>query len=181
MPITPAGYPAWSRTASFESYGGNVNKRDYGGQGAINPYTDVSASQFSRMVSDIAAITRTAAFGEMTVLCNDTVPGVPTIEVVELMTGVRTSSYAGGSAPTGFPSGARNGNGHTTITFASDYTDEYGIQHALSIFGAHATAHATSGVHRNATVELVGQTIVVRVTNDAGAAVSDARFTLEIW
>lgn len=181
MAVTPSGYPVWARATAFTDYGGSAAKRDFMGVGAVNSLTDVSAAQFSRLVSDVAAIARTAAFGELTFVCSDSSPAAPTVESALLMTGVRTSSYVSSSAPTGFPSGARNGNGDATFTFSANYSDDYSTSAALTIRGAHATAHATSGAHRNATVEISGQTVRVRVTDDAGSAVSDARVTLEVW
>ncbi len=181
MSVTPTGAPAWVRTVAFSDYGGHTQKRDYGGQGAINPYTDVSAAQFSRMVSDVAAAVRTAPFAIITFLCNDTSPAAPTIESVYMMTAVRTASYEGDAAPTGFPSAARNGDGDVTFTFDATYDDEYGVEGTLALLAATAGVQGTSG-HRSAGAELLSTTTVqVTVFDDTGAAVEDARVTLLVY
>lgn len=181
MAITPTGSPAWTRTAGISQYGGNVDKRNYMGIGPIDALTDWSAEEFCRMTADVVAMVRTSAFAAMTVLCNDTSPAAPTIEFVCLMTGVRTTSYAGDAAPSGFPSASRNGDGDVTITFASSYADEYGVSASYAPTQAKASAHATSAVARVSTAEISGQTVRVRtVLGNTGAAVADARFTLEV-
>lgn len=176
---TPTGSPAWVRTVSFADYGGSTAKRDFMGIGAINALTDVSAAQVSRMVSDLAAAVRTAPFAVITFLCNDGSPAAPTIESVYMMTGVRTVSYAGDNAPTGFPSAARNGSGDVTFTFDSSYNDEYGVAGAFTPRMAEATAQSSSA--RVAEPVISGQTIRVRVLDDAGAASTDQRVTLVVY
>ncbi len=179
MTITPTGAPAWTRVASFSNYGGNTLKQNYLTRGAINALTDVAAEEFSRMVSDVAAAARTAPFAVMRVLCNDGSPAAPTIEFCELMTGVRVTSYAGNAAPTGFPSGSRNGNGDVTITFASSYLDEYGVSGAFTPATAAASVNSSSGAGASAVIS--GQTVRVACTGaSTGAALSDARFTLQV-
>lgn len=127
MTITPTGAPVWQRTTDHTDYGGNVNKKNYMGQGVVNALTDVGAEDFVRICADLSALARTSPMWVITYLCNDTSPAAPTIEVVLGMTGVRVVSYAGNAAPTGFPSAARNGNGDVTFTFDSNYSDDYGV------------------------------------------------------
>jgi hypothetical protein len=181
MAVVPSGLPAWARTASFTEYGGHLDKRDYGGVGAINPYTDLSAAQFSRMVSDVAATVRTAPFAVITYLCNDTSPAAPTIEVVYMMTGVRLTSYAGDAAPAGFPSAARNGAGDVTFTFSSSYSDEYAVSQSFALRHSTGNVHATSGVYRTVMAEVVTSTTLrVRVRDNSGA-ISDPRVTVVVY
>ena len=179
MTIIPEGLPAWTRTASHTQYGGHPNKQNYQNIGCINAQTDVGAENLCRAAADLAAVARTASFCVMRILCNDTSPAAPTIEFVNMMTGVRTTSYAGDAAPTGFPGAARNGNGDVTVTFDSSYTDDYGVEGDFAPTQAHTTVFATA--HRVAPVEISGQTVRVRVADAAGAAVSDPRFTLAVW
>jgi hypothetical protein len=95
-----------------------------------------------------------------------------------MMTGVRTTSYEGDDAPTGFPSVARNGNGDFTITFDASYDDEYSVAGAYAPQTAEATPNMSDA--NQATCTISGQTVVVRVWDDAGAAVADALVTVEI-
>lgn len=178
MPIVPNGLPAWTRTASHEAYGGDVDKRNYQSVGTTDPLTDVSAEQFVRLAEDTAASTRTASFATLTIECDDTTPAAPTVEAVDMMTGVALASYAGNDPPTGFPSAARNGDGDVTVTFASNYTDAYGVEAGLTI------RHASAGLHGSTAGAIVheisGQTVRVRCFVLAGTAMANAKFTLEI-
>lgn len=179
MPITPNGLPAWTRTAGFEQYGGDIDKRNFASRGAINPKTDVGAEAFSRMVGDLAALARTAPFAVMVVVCDDTTPGPPTVEWCALMTGIRAVSYVGNAPPAGFPSVARNGNGDFTVTFAASYDDPYGVAGDVTIIQADpqlmgATAGTATGEVLTAT------TARVRAFVAAGTAYSNARVSLTI-
>jgi len=130
------------------------------------------------MAADLEAISRTAPFATITYLNNDTSPAVPTIEVVYMMTGVRTTSYAGDAAPSGFPSAARNGDGDVTFTFDASYSDPY------SVAGAFAPKHAVGNVHGTTAGEPVvvisGATVRVRAFNGA-SALTDKRVTISVW
>jgi hypothetical protein len=178
MTITPTGSPVWTRQTSHTDYGGNVNKRNYMGQGAVNALTDVDATEFVRICADLAALAHTAPVWVITALCNDSSPAAPTIEVACGMTGVRFVNYAGDAAPTGFPSAARNGNGDITFTFAATYEDEYGVEGAWVPKTADAGLHGTTG--GAAPCVISGSTVRVRAISHAGAAISDARVTLEV-
>lgn len=178
MPVIPAGAPAWTRTVVLANYGGDPNKQNYLGRGAIDAQTDVAAEEFSRMVADLAAAVRGAQFMVARVRCNDTSPAAPTIEWISMMTGVLQTGYAGGSPPAGFPSWARNGNGAVTATFLSSYNDEYGQPGAYAPQAAEATAATAS---RIASAIVSGLTVRVDVVTDAGAAATDPVFTLVVW
>lgn len=177
--MTPNGTPAWTRQTSHTDYGGNANKANYASQGVVDPLTDVGAEAICAIARDLTADTRTAEFAVITFLCNDASPAAPTIESVYMMTGVRTTSYAGGSPPTGFPSAARNGNGDVTFTFASSYTDDYGVS------GSYTPRHPDAKVHGStacfATAEIASATTVrVRVFLHDGTASLDKRVTLTV-
>lgn len=58
MTIVPSGNPLWLRNPGITQYGGDVNKKDYGGIGVINAQTDLGAAQFSRLTADLAAVAR---------------------------------------------------------------------------------------------------------------------------
>lgn len=181
MAIVPTGSPAWVRANSHAEYGGHVDKRNWHSQGVINGRTDVGAEAFVRMCADLEALHRVAPFSVLKILCNDGVPAAPTIQVVNQMNGYRSASYAGGSPPSGFPSGARNGNGDVTITWASSYLDPYGVSGAINIRSAIARSIGTAA--RSEPVELVSAVAVrVRILNStSGAAVSDPTFILRVW
>lgn len=177
--ITPTGSPSWLRVNDFTHYGGHLNKQNYLSRGAIDALTDVDAAQFNRLTVDIAALQRVMPFCTMTLLCNDSVPAAPTIEFVNMQTGV-SGSYAGNSPPTGFPSAARNGNGDVSITFLNSYGDEFGVDGVFSISSLlPGLISSSAGV---ATAERVSATVArLRAFNAAGSALSNARMTLSVW
>lgn len=179
MTITPTGNPAWTRSVSHEDYGGSVNKQNYQSIGVVNARTDVGAEGFSRQVSDQAAAVRTAEMGVFTYLNNDTGTDPPTIEAALLMTGIAANSYEGDAPPTGFPSAARNGDGDVTFTFAASHTDEYGVAAAWA--PTQCTVSCYGSTFADATYEISGQTVRVRVFDAAGAAETDRRVTLVVW
>ncbi|HEU4544346.1 MAG TPA: hypothetical protein VFR23_24660 [Jiangellaceae bacterium] len=178
MAVTPTGSPAWTRTVDFTHYGGHADKENYLGRGAIDALTDVAAEEYSRLAADTAAAVRTAAFAVMGVTCNDTSPAAPTVTHALMMTGVRLTSYASGSPPSGFPSGARNGDGDVTFTFSSSYLDEYGVSGGFTPRSALATSQTANA---NAVAVVIGQTVQVVVTDDTDFPVADASFSLVVW
>ena len=180
MAITPSGQPAWTRTSGFETYGGNVNKRNHLSQGVVDPETDVGAEEFSRIVADLEAITRVSPFCVIRYECNDSSPAAPTVISVSQMTGVNTAGYEGDAAPSGMPSLARNGDGDVTITWDSTYADPYSISGAIDIRFCNAGLSGT--VYGQAVYELVTSSSVrVRAFDGAAAAEADAIVTVEVW
>lgn len=179
MSVTPTGYPAWQRSSDHTVYGGHTDKTNYQSAGLVNGQTDVGAEAICRIAADLEAVHRTAAFCELRFLCNDSSPAAPTIEFVNQMTGIRSTSYAGASPPAGFPSAARNGNGDVTLTWASSYNDPYGVAGTVNIVHGIPSLHgATPG---DVTVDILTATTVrLRATNAAGAAIADARIGLEV-
>lgn len=178
MTITPSGVAPWVRSVGFEDYGGHANKANYQNQGVVNPRTDVGAEAIARMSSDLAAVVRTAAFATITAQCNDSSPAAPTLTVL-MQTGV-TVSYAGDAAPTGFPSGARVGNGHVTLTFESSYEDDYGVEGAFGIAQALPCLLGTAAGSATANFTVGTQTIDLYGWTSAGAAKSDALISVDI-
>lgn len=179
MAITPTGSPSWVRTNTHETYGGNVNKTNYLSKGVIDALTDVGAEGFCRMASDLAAVQRTAPFGVVTCQCNDSSPAEPTVLSAFLMSGVRTTSYAGNAAPAGFPSAARNGNGDISITFASSYTDDYGVAGALAPTQCLATVQGTSACY--VTCNFQSTVARARAYNGSSVSLVDPIITVTVW
>lgn len=176
--ITPSGLPAWSRTADHQNYGGHTSKVNYQSQGVTNPRTDVGAEAICRHASDTAAAVRTSDFAKITFLNNDGSPAAPTVESVEMMTGVTSTPYAGGSPTTGFPGATRSSTGVTVFTFDSSYVDDYGVSSSFAPTMAMAVGHGSSFV--NCTCVVSGQTVTVYCWDAAGVAVGDKRVTLTV-
>ncbi len=177
MPVVPNGSPAWTRNADFTHYDGHEDKQNHLGQGVVDPLTDVGAEGYSRMVADAAACVRVAPFCELEILCNDSAPAAPTIVRAYMQTGKRDTSYAGDSAPSGFPSGSRNGAGDITLTFGASYRDEYNVVGDFELQCPEAYPMSNGGY---CTVEkLTATTVRVRAFSSSGVAVSNARFTFK--
>lgn len=176
---TPTGNPAWLRTSAFDTYGGDLNKQNYQSQGVVNPRTDVGAEGFSRLTADVASIARTVEFCSMLVQCDDATPGPPTVVNCRLMTGVTAVSYVGNAPPTGFPTVARNGNGDVSVTFASSYSDEYGVAGAFIAKDPIANFVGSSG--GLATPDRVSSTVIrVRCFSLLAVALVSPKFTLTV-
>lgn len=173
--MTPSGNPLWGgRSVSFEDYGGHASKANYQNQDVVNPRTDVGAEGFARATSDLASVGRAVDFCVFTVTCNDSSPAAPTVHAVNMMTGI-TTTYAGGSPPTGFPALARTGTGAFTVTFDSSYEDDYGVSASFGI--THAWAGGHGAVSNTPTVEYTagGVVLTVRCWAAGGTALSDAK------
>lgn len=167
MAITPTGLPAWVRSNNHTHYGGHLNKTNYQSQDAVNPRTDVTAQNLCRMAADLEAVQRTADLASLTFQCVDGgSPAAPTILDSDSMWDA-------------LPTPTRNGNGDVTFQWANSYTDPYGQSGAVTIAHAIPTLHgATAG---QCTVELVdARTVRVRAFDAAGAALSNAKVSLEI-
>ncbi len=171
MAITPDGLPAWVRQSDHTTYGGHVDKVNWHNQPLTNPRTDVGAEAFARLVADMEAVVRTAPFVVLRVTCNDTTPAAPTIQLVNQMTGIRESSYEGDAAPSGMPSGARNGDGDITLTWSSSYNDPYSVSGTVKIIAATADAEGASA--RICTTVITDTTVRARVFDAAGSASQD--------
>lgn len=177
--IVPTGFPAWARTADHSHYGGHVDKKNYQSQGVTNPRTDVGAEAIVRQAADTAAAVRTAKFLSATFVNNDTSPDAPTVNSLEMMTGVLQSPYEGDAPPSGFPGAVRIGTGHVRFTFASTYADEYGVVAGFAPRRAKASGHGSSFV--NCTCVVSGQTVDVYCWDAAGAPVGNKTVTLTVW
>ena len=177
---TPSGTPAWTRTTDHTIYGGHENKANYQNQDIVNPRTDVGAEAITRAASDLAAVTRTVPFVVFTATCSDTSPAAPTVHAANMMTGV-TTTYVGDVPPTGFPELTRTGNGAFTVTFESEYEDEYGIEGAFGITHAWASGHGATS--NNPTVDYTAgaQVLTIRAFAAGGAALSDAKVSFGVW
>lgn len=173
MAIEPTGLPAWVRSNDHTSYGGNVSKKNYQSAGAINPQTDVDAANWCRIATDLAAVAKTSPFAVMRFLCNDAVPGAPTIQSYSGMIGTQ-------------PTAARNGNGDVQFTWAASYEDPYGVEGIVDITMAIPITHGSTAAIPTVEIsdsnsDTYGDRIRVRVKDTAGAAISDAVVTLVVW
>lgn len=170
---TPTGSPAWRKLNDHATYGGHTSKQNYQSQGAVNPLTDVTAEQFCRLASDVAALQRVAEFCLLTYTCNDAAPAAPTINEYDAMVST-------------VPTGTRNGNGDVTFRWLATYNDDYGVAGAFNI--AHCLAAVVGSTACSVSYELIDadvdglyESVRVRALTAAGAGLSDAKITLTVY
>lgn len=173
MSIVPSGNPAWVRTNAHTAYGGNINKTNFQSIGTINPRTDLSAENICRIAADLSAVARTCPFAVMTFDCFDTVPLPPNILAYYAMAG---------SAPTR----VRNGIGDVTFTWQNSYTDDYGVAGNFSIIAFTLASQGSSLAFVNAVridpdADSRFNQLNVRISDNAGVPIPDARVALSIW
>lgn len=173
------------RSASHIDYGGDTNKTNWHSQGVTNARTDVGAEAYCRMSEDLSAAARTAPWTVLTVQCDDSTPAAPTIVAINQMTGVRVASYLGSAPPAGFPSATRNGNGDVSITWATSYTDAYGVAGKIHIIGATVGIQGiTPLVHAYELDDLNADGLVesvrVRIFTLASSAATSPEFSMSI-
>lgn len=185
MPIIPAGSPAWSRLADHTVYGGDLNKTNWHSQGVTNARTDVGAEGFCRLAEDLAAVVRTAAFCVLTVRCDDVTPGPPTVIAINQMTGVTSTSYVGNAPPPGMPTLSRLGNGAVTVTWNTSYADAYGVSASVNIehveIGVQTSVATSCGyLLVDANADGLNEAVQVRVFDNAGVSLANAKFSLKV-
>lgn len=178
MAIVPTGSPAWVRNADYSTYGGHTSKINYQGQGKVNARTDVDATEFARMVADLAAVVRVAPFCTITFTARDASVLDPLVENVVMQTGVTSVSYAGNAPPSGFPSVERVASGNYLVTFDASYLDPYGVSGAYQPVHFVGNAHGSSGIDVTAVIGV--STANVYVTS-GGAPSADKKTTVSFW
>lgn len=168
MTVSPEGLPAHARASGITTFGGHTNKRNKGNVGTVDPETDLSAEQFSRLVDIVRAAEKTIPFAVLTFSNNDASPAAPTINYYHRQYGAE-------------PTVERISDGYVRITFASAYTDDYGVEESFSIRHLAADSHGI-GSHIAKAAKESDQAILVRCINSTdGTAVADLDVTLRIW
>lgn len=167
----PTGAPVWSRTNDHATYGGDLNKKNYQSRGAVNPLTDVTAKQFTRLAADVAAMGRTVEFATIT-YHDVTATGTVVLDAYDGMAGaVPTLFYAG--------------PGHVTITWAASYTDDYGVAADIDLRHAGQSVHSASmtvatTVLSDTDVNGKNEVANVYVWDSAGVALGNSKVTLTV-
>lgn len=173
MAVTPTGAPVWVRTNDHTTYGGNINKKNYQAQGAVNALTDIDVTEYVRVAADLEAIGRTSPFAILSYINNDNPRGPPTI--------VNYDSMAGAA-----PKGVSNANGDVTWSWAGSYLDPYSVSGTIHITAA--TANINSSAAEFATVELIdsdangrNDQVRVRAFDDTGTPIIAAGVILVVY
>jgi hypothetical protein len=128
----PAGSPIWSRTASVATYGGSATKRDYGGIGAVNANTDITAAQYMRLVADAAA---SAMMSPICLLQLRRAASTITVDYVLPCWTEKWFSAYGGSAPPSslYPTVTIVNSTTVQLQFPVTAADAYGVSAPISI------------------------------------------------
>lgn len=179
---TPNGYPAWVRSNSFAEYGGAVDKTNYQSQGKINAQTDVGAEEIMRLSADLAAVQRTADWCTAKMVADDTTTQTVTVGPINQMTGNQSTTYAGATPPSGFPTVTRIAAGHYRAVWSTSYTDEYSVSGSLNIIGGYGTIVGAAGsisvVPYDAASDGLAEGADIYVYDDTGAALIDQTFSV---
>lgn len=179
--MTTYGSPPWNRTMVLGDYGGDLNKRNYGGRGVVDPRTDIDAGQVNRMAADLCAVARTAAFSVVTV------DGAATPNVTHAVVGaVETvsSGYVGSSPPDGMPTVTHVATGHFKLVWETTYADASGdsanfvpIAAAVTIAGGGTDIATASAIVSGSEVHVY----VWKYSGGSWVATDSVAFTVEVW
>jgi hypothetical protein len=165
--ITPAGSPPWARAASMQSYGGDVNKKDYGGIGSVNARTDVTAAQFVRMTSDLASLNPVAQLFWMQITQAPAL--IITVNRVRSLWGANTDTpYSGASQAVGFPSVTLPETNQLRVVLPTSAIGQFGDSAAIVALAAFSSTltllsgPTASNVFVFSWVNNVGSTAIIR-------------------
>ena len=132
MTIQPAGNPLWLRSPGITQYGGDVNKKDFGGIGAINARTDLTAAQYCRLTADVAALSRVSALMRLMFTPHAAAP-ITSVELCSPAWGVPVAYADGASPPTASVYPTITGSGTSRIvTLTPTATDDYQVAAQIS-------------------------------------------------
>lgn len=179
--VMPAGSPFWARTNTFGHYGGHVSKAEFAGVAALGGDTDLSAADFNRLPTDVAAVSRTIPFCVISYTGRESTADDPLVSYVALPTGVYVGEpYDGGNPPTGFPGVTISGD-NAVVTFDSSYSDAYGIAQAFSPTIARPSLNDLTAGLMVRVISISGQTVTTLVVDETPTAQQDIAVTLEVW
>lgn len=138
----PAGSPIWTRSAAASTYGGSLGKKNYGGIGAINANTDVTAEQWNRLTADLAGV------ASMTPLCMLQLNHIGSAIYIDYCAPCWTApwreQYLGSSPPSAlYPSAVLLSATQVQLTFPQTATDEFGVAAGIAFQMAIPLALAT--------------------------------------
>ena len=147
MTLVPSGLPGWSRVNTFANYGGSVNKANFRGEPALGGGTDLDASDFLRMVTDLSSAARTMPLCVITCNARSATGDEPLVSYCAMPTGVYSGEpYVGDNPPNGFPTVTSGGSDVVVITLPETMTDEYGAEGSVSILSWHGSINTTGNI-----------------------------------
>jgi hypothetical protein len=132
MTILPSGNPLWLRAPGITQYGGDANKKDYGGIGVVNAQTDISAAQYARMTADLAAVARVTPLMRLLVV---TASGAPFAAVTWCAPAWGAPvSYVDGAVPPSsiYPVVTASAATSFAVAVPASIADDYGIAGAVT-------------------------------------------------
>lgn len=153
--VTPAGDPAFMRTAGADTYGGVATLRNLGDIGAVNAKTDVAAEEYLRIASDLARCVQTAPLFWMRMLIAGSSGSVVTATVQECVTqwAGASGSYAGATPPSSsFPTISQYFlTGTLCVSFPGlvsgaylSAVDDYGVAGTFQLAAANGGDHSAA-------------------------------------
>lgn len=167
--VPQSGIATFAGAMNHETFGGHLQKKNYGGIAVVNPKTDVSAQQGVDGCRVLARAQWTMKFAELEITLGDD------------DTASTVNSYVGqnGVGLSKAPSIARIGTGIVRLQWDATYTDEYNITGTLAIKRAKGTPCGT--VFSNPVCNRVdARTVDVRFFDAAGALVDNRSAVIEV-
>jgi hypothetical protein len=127
MTILPSGNPLWLRNPGITQYGGDLNKKNYGGISVINALIDISAAQYSRLTADLAAVARVTPLMRLLVVTNSSTPHVAVQWCAPAW--APPVAYSDGATPpsTVYPTVTGTVATNFLVTIPSPMMDDYGV------------------------------------------------------
>ena len=148
--ITPAGLPAWTRTATPDIYGAVPGLHDLGGVGAVNARTDITAAEYARMAADAASAVRVAPLVWIAIQSFAPPVGDAYANVIQCAPqwDVPSGAYVGTAPPNAsYPTVEYNAS-ELTLTWPDLVTTIGGLEYlrVADAFGVYGTCRITSVV-----------------------------------
>lgn len=127
----PTGTPLWARGRVPSAYGGNPGLRDYGGIGAVDAQTDITAAQYLRLSADVAAIANTSAICTLLFTWSTSDPLVTFVNCG--WADPITVSYSGATPPSSlYPSVVKDSASRCVVTLPATAPDQFGVTGAIT-------------------------------------------------
>jgi len=170
MPITPeSGFATFEAPMSHETFGGNVNKRNYGEVDIVDPTTDTSAEQGVEACRVLARAQWMMPFAELEITVGT---DTPTSSV---------NSYVGqnGVGLSYAPTITWLGTGHVQLQWDATYADEYGVTGTLAITRVKGNAVGTSFANV-VCAKVDARTVYVFLFDDTGGALNGSDAVIQV-
>lgn len=168
--VPESGFATFEAPMSHETFGGNVNKKNYGQIAVVDPETDTSAEQGVDACRVLACLQNMGKFAELEAFIGTDTPSSSVV------------SYCGhnGVGLSHAPTVTWIADGIMQFQWDATYTDAYGVTGTLKITRAKAWANNTFQAIANAWKVDERTVWVYSLNASTGDPVNSAGFVLEV-